>query len=832
MTTSVFLTVTVILALIFSFLGAKLILWTALAAACLYYFGASQVAWIVFGAIALIFNLPPIRRILFSLPIMKTIQKLGLLPKVSETEKIALEAGTIWAEGEFFKGRPDFNKLLKEDYPTLNQEEQSFVDEKVSKVCEMCNDWAVTQNRDLSPEVWNYLKKEKFFGMIIPKKYGGLGFSAMGHSEVIQKLASRSTPLAVTTMVPNSLGPAELLLHYGTEKQKDYYLPRLASGEEIPCFALTEPKAGSDAGSLTSNGTVFKGEDGKLYMRLNWNKRWITLASISTIIGMAFRLYDPEGLLGGEEDLGITCALIPSDTKGVVIGDRHDPLDTPFYNCPTHGKDVVVSVDTIIGGPERAGDGWQMLMESLAAGRGISIPAQSVGGIKKIARAVSAHAVVRKQFGISIGRFEGVAAPMAHIAGFAYILEAARRFTCGALDSGSKPPVITAIAKYNFSEMGRVALNHGMDIMGGAAISEGPKNLLASTYKALPIAITVEGANILTRTLIVFGQGLIRAHPHVHDEMEAIEKNDLKSFDKAFTSHIKHVFTCASRTKLLSFTRGYIAKGYGHRSVRRYYQKLSWASANFALMADVAMVSLGGSLKFKEQITGRFADILSWCYFGTAVLRRFEADGNRKEDLPYVHWSMNYAFFQMQLAFDGIYSNLPVPGLTWLFRGPIRWWSRFNSLGTAPLDKHNLKISELIQTYGKQRERICEGGYLPTDINTEQLALLEEALKAQFESSALIKKMKKEMGRLTKKRVKRINGAIIKEAISLEVLSQEEANTISRAQELADLAIQVDSFTQKEYLGSKKAAIYEAYPVKASQAPSGGSSNNNEAQAS
>ncbi|HEY8279843.1 MAG TPA: acyl-CoA dehydrogenase, partial [Bdellovibrionota bacterium] len=494
---------------VLGFQGAPLFLWTLAGAGLMFAHGASQTCWIVCGAIAVLFNVPPLRAVVISTWVMKFMK--GILPTISETERVAIEAGVVWAEGELFSGKPNFRRLLDEPYPSLTPEEQAFIDGPTQKLCDMIDDWRIWQDREISEPLMNAIKKEKFFGMIIPKEYGGLGFSALCHSEVVKKISSRSLPVGITIMVPNSLGPAELLVHYGTKAQKDKYLPDLATGKHVPCFALTEPNAGSDAGSIQASGELFKGDDGKLYIKLNWNKRWITLAAISTVLGLAFKLRDPKNLLGKGEDLGITCALIPSHTKGVVLGLRHDPLGVPFYNCPTRGNDVIVPAEEcIIGGLEGAGAGWKMLMECLGAGRGISLPAQATGGSQGCALIASAHSAVRKQFGMPIGRFEGIEEPLARITGTAYTLEASRRYTCGALDKGIKPAVVTAIAKYNATEMSRKAVIDAMDILGGAGISRGPKNVISSGYICMPIGITVEGANILTRTLMIFGQGALR----------------------------------------------------------------------------------------------------------------------------------------------------------------------------------------------------------------------------------------------------------------------------------------------------------------------------------
>ncbi|MBY0385836.1 acyl-CoA dehydrogenase, partial [bacterium] len=610
--------------ILFGYWRAPILLWSLFVGAMLVGFNVSPWIFWAYAGVATVFNIPPVRTILISSGILKLFKAMELVPKISETERTALEAGVVWIEAELFSGKPNFKKILQEPYPELTTTEKEFVDKKIDEFCAMSSDWDLWQNRELPKEAWDFLKKEKIFGMIIPKEHGGLGFSALAHSEVVSKISTRSVPLGVLVMVPNSLGPAELLLHYGTDAQKKKYLSRLATGEEIPCFALTEPGAGSDAGSLQASGTVFKGSDGKLYIKLSWNKRWITLAAISTLLGVAFRLYDPENLLGLGEDLGITCALIPTKTPGVIVGQRHDPLGVPFYNCPTQGKDVVIDLEEcVVGGREGCGKGWTMLMDCLAAGRGISLPSQGAGAGKLATRVVSAHATNRKQFGVSIGKLEGVEEAIAKIVGYTYIMEACRKFTAGAIDKGIKPPVVTAIAKYFNTELMRKTLNEAMDVLGGAGISLGPRNTVGHGYIAAPIAITVEGANIMTRTLIIFGQGALRAHPYAYKEVAAIEKNDAKAFDQAFWGHIGHIFHNLFRSFVLSWTRGYFASSPGG-SLRRYYQKLSWASASFAILADIAMGTLGGRLKMKGKITGRFADVLGWMYLATSVIRRFE----------------------------------------------------------------------------------------------------------------------------------------------------------------------------------------------------------------
>ncbi len=773
------------------FIGAPLWAWTVLVAGVMFGAGATTGAWAVFGVLALIFNLKPIRAALVSSLVLKGMKALKLIPEISETERTALKAGDVWVEGELFSGKPDFKRLVTEAYPKLKAEERAFLDGPVEQLCAMTNDWQAWQDKDLPEDVWNFIKKERFLGMIIPKEYGGLGFSAHAHSEVLAKINTRSIPVCISVMVPNSLGPAELLMHYGTEEQKNHWLPRLARGEEVPCFGLTEPGAGSDAGSIVSKGVVFKGADGKLQIRLNWNKRWITLASASTVIGLAFRLEDPDNLLGKGKDLGITCGLIPRSTPGVKADRRHDPLGVPFFNCPTQGHDVVVPIDAIIGGAAMAGQGWRMLMESLAAGRGISLPAQATGGAKFIARVTSAHAAVRKQFGVSIGKFEGIMEPLARIGGLTYLLEAARLYTLGAIDNGKKPPVVTAIAKYNFTELGRKMINDGMDIQGGQGISKGPNNLLAHGYIATPIGITVEGANILTRTLIVFGQGALRAHPYAFKEVDAVEHNDLKAFDLAFWGHIGHVVRNAFRAVLLSLTRGALATSPVSGPTAKYWRKLAWCSASFAILSDIAMGSMGGKLKFSEKITGRFADILSGMYLVTAVLRRFEADGRRKEDLPFVKYALTWQFHQITLAFDGIFRNIPVPGLHWFFAGPVYWWSKINIFTHMPSDHLGGRVAELMMTPGQQRERLFDSVFM-SKAKDDRFRQLEEAFQLSIQSESVGIRVRKAVK--AKQLQKKPMPELLRDAVTKGVITQAEFDSIEAAENARQRVIQVDDF--------------------------------------
>jgi len=807
---ALFTALSILLIIVVGYLGSPLIVWSISILFLMFGFGADPACMIGFSVFALIFIVPPLRQLLVTSWTMKLMS--GFMPKISDTERTALEAGVVWVESDLFSGKPDFKKMLNEPYPQLTPEERAFINGPCHQLCEMVDAWAVWKNRDFEQKIWDFMKKEKFFGMIIPKEYGGLGFSAMAHSEVVQKISSRSIPACVTVMVPNSLGPGELVLHYGTDEQKKHYLPRLADGRDIPCFGLTEPTAGSDAGSILSSAVLFKGSDGKLMMKLNWNKRWITLAAISSVIGLAFRLRDPENILGKGEDLGITCALIPANAPGVVIGRRHDPLGVPFYNCPTQGHDVVLSVDSIIGGIEMAGKGWAMLMDCLAAGRGISLPAQSVGGAKLGSRVCSAHGVVRQQFGVSIGQFEGVEEPLARIFGFTYGLEAMRRYTLGALDKGIKPPVITAIAKYYSTELGRRLINDAMDVMGGAGISFGPRNLLGQIYVAMPIGITVEGANILTRTLIIFGQGALRAHPYAFAEVNSIEKGDLKGFDRAFWGHIGHIVRNTFRSFVLSITRGYVAPAPVHAGLKMYVRRLTWASASFAILSDLAMGTLGGTLKFREKITGRFADILAWMYIATATIRRFEAEGQREEDLAFAKFVLKHALTEIQRSFDGIFDNmygveqrslfgkLFFGTLHLIFKEVFGLWSRFNSIGSQASDHLQHVVVSAILRGGELRERLTEGIFIPTK-EGEQIVRLENAMKLVHQSTVIEKKISK--ARREKILPKLKGDALLQAAKEKNVISSEEYQLLRRAHEARIDAIQVDDFSQTEFFANK-----------------------------
>jgi len=782
------------------YLGTKLLYWAIILAGVIYLgFSPSWLFWVIYLPLNILFLTPTLRKQLISRHIVSLINTLHLMPSISDTEKVALRAGTIWVDGEFFSGKPDFDKIFKEDYPDLSEEEKTFLETKVDEVCAMTKDWEVFKTRDLSADVWQYLKDEKFFGMIIPKEYGGLGFSALGHSAAIQKMASRSQVLAITTMVPNSLGPAELLLHYGTTEQKDYYLPRLADGTEIPCFALTEPLAGSDATSIRSSGEVFKDKDGKLKIRLQFEKRYITLGAIATIIGLAFTLRDPQKLLGEVEELGITCALVKSSLKGVKQGRRHDPLGVPFINSPIDGKDVVIEMNDIIGGEKGIGEGWLMLMESLAVGRGISLPSTSTGGVKLGARVSGAYAQVREQFGLSISKFEGIEIELAKMAGFTYMMDASRKFTIGAIDQGKKPAVINAVMKYHSTETFREVINHSMDILGGAAISLGEKNLVAHAYFGAPVAITVEGANIMTRTLIIFGQGVIRCHPYAYKEIEALESGNLEAFDDNFFKHIGFTLRNMVRMILLSLTRGYLHFSSRPSLIAKYERKLVWSCASFAFLTDFAMGYFGGSLKQREKITARFGDVLSWMYLLTATLKRFEAEGCAKEDEIYVRWMGDYALNKIQVAFEEISQNIDRSPVGLLFAYPIGWWMRLNSLSKAPRDSYSKALAAKLTANTQEREALTEGIYLPSDEN-EAMSKLEHAFKLSCEADTIVHKVKKQ---IKSGKLKKGSPRLYEEALNLEIISEEEYTLIQEAIRVKLEAISVDDFTMKDYLKRK-----------------------------
>ncbi|MEC5344706.1 acyl-CoA dehydrogenase FadE [Brenneria populi] len=701
-------------------------------------------AWLMIPlAILLIpLNVAPLRRRLFSAAALPLFQK--AMPPMSQTEKAAIDAGTTWWEGELFRGAPDWRRLHDYPPPRLTPEEQAFIDGPVEEACRMANDFEITHElADLPPELWDFLKQHRFFALIIEKRYGGLEFSAYAQSRVLQKLAGVSSILAITVGVPNSLGPGELLQHYGTDEQKNRYLPRLARGQEIPCFALTGPEAGSDAGSIPDSGVVCYGDwqgERVLGMRLTWNKRYITLAPIATVLGLAFKLYDPDHLLGETEDLGITCALIPADTAGVQIGRRHFPLNIPFQNGPTQGKNIFVPLDYIIGGPTMAGQGWRMLMECLSVGRGITLPANSTGGLKSIALGIGAYARIRRQFKIAIGRMEGVEEPLARIAGNAYMMDAAATLIASGIMQGEKPAVLSAIVKYHCTHRGQRAVMDAMDIAGGKGICLGPANFLARFYQGSPIAITVEGANILTRSMIIFGQGAIRCHPYVLEEMVAAQDADIPRFDRALFGHIGHIAGSAARSFWLGLTNGRLSRAPVHDETRRYYQRLNRLSANMALLADVAMATLGGSLKRRERISARLGDILSQLYLASATLKRYDDEGRQKADLPLVHWAIQDCLHQAELALSDLLRNFPDRAVARLLTCILLPLGRGSA---APSDRLDSQVAQLLQTPGAARSRLGRGQYLAAGEHNP-VGLLEEALRDILAAEAIYQRLSKD----------------------------------------------------------------------------------------
>ncbi|EPS2708698.1 acyl-CoA dehydrogenase FadE [Cronobacter turicensis] len=734
-------------------------------------------------------NVTPVRKSLISAPVFRGFRK--VMPPMSRTEKEAIDAGTTWWEGDLFRGNPDWQKLHNYSQPKLTAEEQAFIDGPVEEACRMANDFQITHEMaDLPPELWAFLKEHRFFAMIIKKEYGGLEFSAYAQSRVLQKLSGVSGILAITVGVPNSLGPGELLQHYGTEAQKNHYLPRLARGVEIPCFALTSPEAGSDAGAIPDTGVVCMGEwqgEQVLGMRLTWNKRYITLAPIATVLGLAFKLSDPDRLLGGEQELGITCALIPTNTPGVEIGRRHFPLNVPFQNGPTRGNDIFVPIDYIIGGPKMAGQGWRMLVECLSVGRGITLPSNSTGSLKSIALATGAYAHIRRQFKVSIGKMEGIEEPLARIAGNAYVMDAAASLITYGIMLGEKPAVLSAIVKYHCTHRGQQSIIDAMDIAGGKGIMLGEGNFLARAYQGAPIAITVEGANILTRTMMIFGQGAIRCHPYVLEEMAAAQNNDVNAFDKLLFRHIGHVGSNMVRSFWLGLTNGLTSRSPTRDATRRYYQHINRLSASLALLSDMSMAVLGGSLKRRERISARLGDVLSQLYLASAVLKRYDDEGRQEADLPLVHWGVQDALHQAEQAISDLLRNFPngaVAGLLSLAIFPAG--RRYD----APSDKLDHKLAKILQTPSATRSRIGRGQYLtPSEHNP--VGLLEQALLEVMAADPIHQRICKEMGKnLPFTRLDELAKRALKEGR----INEDEAAILIRAEESRLRSINVDDF--------------------------------------
>lgn len=750
------------------------------------------------GIVGTLVCVPVIRQRWVTAPLFKIYRR--LLPIMSQTERDALEAGTVWWEGELFAGKPDWQTLLNYPQPRLSAEEQNFLDNEVDTLCHLADDWQTThRHQDLSPEAWAYIKARGFLGMIIPKRYGGLEFSAYAHSQVVAKLASRSSVAAVSVMVPNSLGPAELLLHYGTEAQREYYLPRLARGEEIPAFALTSPQAGSDAASIPDVGFVCKGMwNGQevLGMRVTWEKRYITLGPICTLLGLAFRLYDPDHLLGETEDIGITCALVPRDTPGVNIGRRHWPLNAVFQNGPNWGEDVFMPLDWIIGGPKMAGHGWRMLMECLAAGRSISLPASTTGMAKLAVRATGGYARVRSQFKTPIGKFEGIEEALTRMGGYTYMMDAARMMTAGAIDLGEKPSVVSAIVKYHVTEMGRVVVNDAMDVLGGKGICLGPNNFMARAYQQIPIGITVEGANILTRSLIIFGQGAIRCHPYVLKEMAAARNTDrdqgLLEFDRALWAHVGFAVKNMFRSLGMALTGSHFVDVPENiaTETRRYYQQLTRFSAAFAFLTDVSMIVLGGGLKRREKLSARLGDILSLMYLVSATLKRYEDEGRQQADAPLMHWAIWDAMFKAQNAFEGVLANFPSRSVAWLLRRVIFPLGRPY---VVPADALGAQVAQRLIAPSPTRDRLTHSMYIP---KTEEdiVGAIEHALEATLAAEPLearIRNAQKD-GRIQGRNAAELLAA----ARVTGIIGNGEVDVLGRRDALRDRVIRVDHFPQ------------------------------------
>ena len=769
--------------------------------------------WIAFVVVSALTLPTPLRRTLIGVPLLALFRK--ILPQVSQTEQEALDAGTVWWDGELFSGNPDWNKLLAYPKPTLTAEERAFIDGPVEELCAMLDDWQITNElHDLPPVAWQFIKDQGFLGMIIPKVFGGKGFSALAHSEVVMKLSTRSGTAAVSVMVPNSLGPAELLLHYGSDAQKNHYLPRLANGSEMPCFALTSPEAGSDAGAIPDFGVVCRGTwEGTevLGMRLTWEKRYITLGPVATLLGLAFRLYDPEHLLGARDDVGITLALIPTATPGVHIGRRHLPLNAVFMNGPNWGRDVFIPLDYIIGGAANAGQGWKMLMNCLAAGRSISLPANATGMAKLCALTSGAYGHVRTQFKMPVGRFEGVEEAIARIGGNAYLMDAARVMTAGAVDLGEKPSVISAIVKYHLTERARTVVNDAMDVHGGKGICMGPSNYLARAYQQIPIGITVEGANILTRSMIIFGQGAIRCHPWVLKEISATQEPDaaraLRDFDIAFFGHAAFVVGNLVRVLVLGLTRACFIRVPGDAHTRRYYRQLTRFAAGFALLADAAMFVLGGSLKRRERLSARLGDILSQLYLASAVLKRYEDAGRPADDLPLLHWAMQDALLRLQEAFSGLFDNLPGRVVGFVMRQLIFCHGLEYK---APSDALGQQVVRTLMAPGPARQRLTAGTYISPSEH-DAVGGLEAALVAVIAAEAVEAKMRaaQKAGVLSGK-----GTSLTDSALRQGIINAGDTQVLARAQQLRRRAIMVDDFPRDlgktEIFQTTQAVSFEA----------------------
>ena len=758
--------------------------------------------WLILGLFILA-AIKPLRRHILSHYLFTMVSK--AMPAMSATEREALEAGTVSWEGNLFSGAPDFDVLLNAPAVSLTVEEEEFLQGAVNTLCRMIDDWDITHNlTDMPAKMWTFIKQRGFLGMIIPKRYGGLEFSATAQVCVLTKLYGRSITVASTIAVPNSLGPAELLLKYGTDEQKNYYLPRLADGREIPCFALTGPNAGSDAASIPDQGVVcYQDVDGEkvLGIRLNWDKRYITLCPVATIIGLAFRLFDPDNLLGKGEDIGISCALIPADTAGIIKGRRHYPLNIAFLNGPTQGKDVFIGLDCLIGGINMAGQGWRMLMECLSAGRAISLPSSSSGGAQAVAMASGAYARIRKQFNQPIAKFEGIEEPLARIAANAYIIDSALTMTAAAVDHGAKSGVAGAILKYHTTERARHVAVDAMDIHGGKGICLGPNNYLARGYQGAPISITVEGANILTRSLIIFGQGAIRCHPYIFPEMESVRTHDLKAFDQVIWGHAGFVLANFTKSILFALTDGRWTKAPGGKT-KRYYQLIHRYSSNLAFLADFSMITLGAELKRKEKISARLGDVLSNLYMASGVLKRFYQDGEPDSDLPLVDWSCQQLLHECEVAIQGVIANFPA-----------RWARVFLKIILQPIgrqrlqpsDKLGQKLAQILTVPSETRSRLSRLVF-SEPLENCPLGRLEEAFHKICAVEPLEKKVMKAV-KEGKLHSLTLHEQIV-EAQQIGVLNAAETQELMVAETARQNIIAVDDFNEEELV--RQPAIVES----------------------
>ncbi|MEP1445781.1 MAG: acyl-CoA dehydrogenase FadE [Paraglaciecola sp.] len=769
---------------------------------CLFVLGSllgivGEFTWLAFLIVALPINIDSIRKQYISEPILNLYKK--IMPEMSSTEKDAIDAGTVWWDGEIFSGNPNWQTLHNIPQSRLTGEEQAFLDGPVEEVCKMCNDWEITHvNADLSDEVWQYLKDNKFFAMIIKKEYGGLDFSAFAQARVLQKLSSVSAVLSTTVGVPNSLGPGELLQHYGTKEQQDHYLPRLAVGDEIPCFALTGPEAGSDAGSLPDKGVVCKGQwNGEeiLGMRLTFNKRYITLAPVATVIGLAFKMYDPEGLLGDEKELGITCALLPRDTAGMEIGNRHFPLNVPFHNGPIRGQDIFVPLDYIIGGNKMIGQGWRMLVECLSVGRVITLPSSSAGGAKSIALATGAYARIRRQFKMPVGKMEGIEEMLGRIGGNAYLMDAVNSFSTKGVDLGEKPSVISAICKYHLTEKMRQIVNDSMDVHGGKGIMLGQNNYLGRAYQGAPIAITVEGANILTRNMMIYGQGAMRCHPYVLTELLAANNPDeeqrLQQFDEAVFGHIGFAISNFFRSLWFSLTGAVFTKAPFSDETAGYYRSMQRYSSNMAFLSDVAMAVLGGELKRRERISARLGDLLSYLYMTSCVLKRFDDEGRKADDLPLMHWAMQDSLHKLEIALEELFDNFPSKILGKVLKLIIM---PFGKKYRRPADDIEHKIATLLQTPSEARTRLGAGQYL-SRVEGSLMGDLEQTLENVLAAEPIYNKVckaAKEYLPFTEL------DKVADKGLELQVISDEQAELLRETEKGRLRTINVDDFKNSE----------------------------------